>query len=118
MGCSRPATTLISNKYTYSGSAGFSGIPTGATIAAGVYTYAASYDNDLRLLNAAYTLIGGGATEYSDTRGYDAVGNVTSMQTTLTTGTDTQAFCDDEQNQLVWARCHFAGLASGIDWMT
>ena len=31
------------------------------------------------------------------------MGNVTSVQTTLTTGTDNQAFCYDEQNRLTWA---------------
>jgi RHS repeat-associated protein len=36
-------------------------------------------------------------------RGYDAVGNVTAVNTTLAAGTDNQAFCYDEQNRLVWA---------------
>lgn len=31
------------------------------------------------------------------------MGNVTSVQTTLTTGTDNQAFCYEEKNRLVWA---------------
>ncbi len=41
--------------------------------------------------------------EFRQTRGYDPVGNVTSVNTTLPAGTDNQAFCYDEQNRLTWA---------------
>src|SRR5487761_2644697 len=44
-----------------------------------------------------------GTTEFSQTRGYDSVGNVTSVATALPAGTDNQAFCYDEQNRLTWA---------------
>ncbi|MBF6591604.1 MAG: hypothetical protein IVW57_13915 [Ktedonobacterales bacterium] len=44
-----------------------------------------------------------GGTLFAATRGFDAVGNVTSTQMTLPGGTDTQAFCYDEQDRLTWA---------------
>ena len=68
-----------------------------------LYTFAASYDNDLRLYSATVSATSGGTILYSTSRGYDAVGNVTSVGTTLAAGTDDQAFCYDEQNRLVWA---------------
>ena len=40
---------------------------------------------------------------FQSQRGYDAIGNVTAVNTTLAAGTDNQAFCYDEQNRLVWA---------------
>ncbi len=43
------------------------------------------------------------STLFSQTRGYDNVGNVTSVSTTLPAGTDNQVFCYDEQNRLTWA---------------
>ena len=39
---------------------------------------------------------------YQSQCGYDAVGNVTAVATTLSAGTDNQMFCYDEQNRLVW----------------
>ncbi len=44
-----------------------------------------------------------GTTLFDQKRGYDAVGNVTSVNTTLPAGTDNQTFCYDEQNRLTWA---------------
>ena len=44
-----------------------------------------------------------GTTLFSSSRGYDAVGNVTSVNTTLASGTDNQKFCYDDLNRLVWA---------------
>ncbi len=40
---------------------------------------------------------------FQSQRGYDAASNVTAVATTLSAGTDNQAFCYDEQNRLVWA---------------
>jgi hypothetical protein len=62
-----------------------------------------SYDNDLRLSNMSLAATSGGTTLYATSRGYDAVGNLASVSTTLAAGTDQQAFCYDEQNRLVWA---------------
>ncbi|HEX8996275.1 MAG TPA: hypothetical protein VF812_09620, partial [Ktedonobacterales bacterium] len=46
---------------------------------------------------------GSANTLYEVQSTYDAVSNVTSIKTTLPQGTDTQAFCYDEQNRLTWA---------------
>jgi len=69
----------------------------------GVYSYSATHDSDLRLASESLTNVSTGVTLYSSTRGYDPVGNVTSVNTTLATGTDNQVFCYDAFNRLVWA---------------
>jgi RHS repeat-associated protein len=79
---------------------GPAGLPTGATLGDGV-NFGASHDADLRLTSLNFTH--SGTTLFSSARTYDAVSNVTSVSTTLPTGTDTQAFCYDEQNRLTWA---------------
>ncbi len=50
-------------------------------------------DAGLRLTTDVLTT--SSATLYSATRGYDAVGNVISEDTTLAAGTDNQLFCYD-----------------------
>jgi hypothetical protein len=59
------------------------------------------YGNDVRLssLRVANT----STPLFRSQRGYDAASNVTAVATTLSAGTDNQAFCYDEQNRLVWA---------------
>jgi RHS repeat-associated protein len=92
------AQNLVTN-VTYSGAGGAAGLPTGANLG-GVYTFSAGYDLDLRLTNRTIT---SSATTFATSPGYDAVGNVTSVATTIQDGTDNQAFCYDEQDRLVWA---------------
>ena len=73
-----------------------------------------SYNNDLHPLNATATWqsgSGASGTVWSQTRGYDAVGNVISSSSTHATvpgqsssgGSETQNFCYDELSRLVWA---------------
>jgi len=96
------STTLLTN-ITYTGNAGAAGHPTGASVGNGTYTDAATYDADLRLTSETLTNTSLGTTLYQSVRGYDAVSNVTSVDTTLATGTDNQVFCYDALNRLVWA---------------
>ncbi len=76
---------------------------TGAAEGSGVYTYAASYDNDGRVTNSQLTRTSDSVTLFRSARSYDGAGNVTGVATTLSSGTDTQAFCYDELNRLTWA---------------
>ncbi len=99
-GCSQ--VNLLTN-VTYSGTGGAAGFITGGSMANGTYNLTASYDNNLRLSSMALTNAGTGTTLLSTSRSYDAVGNVTAVNTTLATGTDNQRFCYDEQDRLVWA---------------
>ena len=47
--------------------------------------------------------VSSGTTLFESQRGYDAVGNVTAVGTTLAAGTDNQVFCYDDQHRLTWA---------------
>ena len=96
------ATNLLT-AISYSGAGGAAGMPTGANVANGAYTYSASYDASLRPTNFQLVLSSLQTVLFSSSRTYDAVGNVTSVNTTLAAGTDHQAFCYDEQNRLTWA---------------
>ena len=73
-----------------------------------------TYDGDLRPTGSSTTWqsgSGASGTIFSDALAYDAVGNVISRVTTQGTvsgqnnsgGSETQNFCYDEQNRLVWA---------------
>ena len=88
---------------TYSGIAGAAGHMTSANLANGTYSLSASYDNDLRLTSMSLLNVSLGTTLFSSSRGYDTAGNVTSVNTTLASGTDNQKFCYDDLNRLVWA---------------
>ncbi|GER88987.1 hypothetical protein KDW_31490 [Dictyobacter vulcani] len=84
----------------FGGSGAKAGTPTA------VFSTAMSYDGIQRPQTTSATRAGG--TFWSQMRGYDNVGNVTSVNTTLsTTGnvlqTDSQSFCYDDLNRLVWA---------------
>ena len=98
------ATNLLTN-ITYSGVGGAAGKPTGASVANGVYSFSASYDNNLRL--ASESITDGATTLYALSLGYDGASNVTSAATQLdqssATQTDNQDFCYDEQNRLTSA---------------
>ena len=84
-----------------------------------------AYDGDLRPVSALATWqSGSGATGtiFSQGRTYDPVGNVTSVSTTLAAvpgqsgsgGSETQNFCYDEENRLVWAGNSGTQPAAGI----
>src|SRR6185312_5635627 len=77
------ATTLVGG-IGYSGAGGAAGHATSASVANGTYSYSASYDADLRLSSLSVTHTG--TTLFSSQRGYDAVGNVTSVGTALAAG--------------------------------
>ena len=73
-----------------------------------------SYDANLRATGATATWLSGSGnsgTILSQTRSYDPASNVTSLSTTLATvpgapgsgGSETQNYCYDEQNRLIWA---------------
>lgn len=73
-----------------------------------------TYDNVLRPLSITAAWQSGSGTTgnaFTQTRSYDAVGNVISLATTQAAvpgnsasgGSETQVFCYDEQNRLVWA---------------
>ncbi|HVB23328.1 MAG TPA: RHS repeat-associated core domain-containing protein [Ktedonobacteraceae bacterium] len=95
------------------------------------------YDGDLRPAQTTATWQSGSGSSgqiYQEQRTYDSLGNVSSLATSLSTvpgksnsgGTETQDFCYNEQNQLVWAgnsgtepspgngTCGSAPLASGL----
>jgi YD repeat-containing protein len=69
------------------------------------------YDGALRTASATTTWTSSGSTIYSDAVSYDNVSNVLSRSTTQAAvpgvtgsgGSETQNFCYNEQNQLVWA---------------
>jgi RHS repeat-associated protein len=96
------ATQLLSS-VNYSGAGGAAGHITSASVGGGTYNYAASYDADVRLSSLSLTRTSDHTLLFSSQRGYDGVGNVTGVLTTLPAGTDSQAYCYDEQNRLVWA---------------
>ena len=96
------ATTLLSS-IGYSGAGGAAGHPTSASVANGTYSYSASYDSDLRLSSLSLANASSGTMLFASQRGYDAVGNVTAVGTTLAAGTDNQVFCYDDQHRLTWA---------------
>jgi hypothetical protein len=72
-------------------------------VGGGTYTFGASYDADVRLSSLSVSNTSTCALLFQSQRGYDAASNVTSVATTLSAGTDNQAFCYDDQNRLVWA---------------
>ncbi len=77
-------------------------------------SHALGYDGNLRLQSIATSWQGGSSnsgTAFSQTRTYDPASNVISLSTTQAAvpgqsgsgGSETQNFCYDEQNRLVWA---------------
>jgi len=84
------------------------------TASTGLSSEQYSYDADLRATGATATWLSGSGssgTILSQTRTYDPSSNVTSLSTTLAAvpgasgsgGSETQNFCYDEQNRLIWA---------------
>lgn len=87
-------TTLLSNA-AYSGIGGSFGEMTGATL--GGTTFGASYDLLDRATDLNVKRTSDNATIFDQARTFAAAGNVSTINTTLPTGTDNQAFCYDEQ---------------------
>ena len=96
------ATSLL-DTIGYSGAGGAAGHATSANVAGGTYSFSSTYDADTRLSSLSLTNVSTSAVLFRSQRGYDAASNVTAVNTTLSAGTDNQAFCYDEQNRLVWA---------------
>ncbi|HEX5159755.1 MAG TPA: hypothetical protein VFW17_21275 [Ktedonobacterales bacterium] len=96
------ATTLLGS-IGYTGAGGAAGHATSASVGGGVYTFGASYDADTRLSSLSVSNTSTSAPLFQSQRGYDAASNVTAVATTLSAGTDNQAFCYDDENRLVWA---------------
>ena len=92
------ATTLLGS-IGYSGAGGAAGHATSANVGGGTYTFGASYDADVRLSSLSVSNTSTSALLFQSQRGYDAASNVTAVATTLSAGTDNQAFCYDDQNR-------------------
>jgi len=84
------------------------------TASTGLSSEQYSYDANLRPTGATATWLSGSGTSgtiLSQNRTYDPASNVTSLSTTLAAvpgvsgsgGSETQNFCYDEQNRLIWA---------------
>jgi RHS repeat-associated protein len=90
---------------TYTGTGGAEGAITSAIwgqTTGATYTYSAAFDllgraTDINVKNGSLTVM------FDQARTFDAGGNVSTIDTTLTAGTDNQAFCYDEQNRLTAA---------------
>jgi hypothetical protein len=93
--------TTIASGITYSGLAGAAGAITSMNLGGSVYSYAASYDTGMRLTSAQ--LANSGSTRYQTQPAYDAANNVVSVQTSISGQTDTQQFCYDDLNRLIWS---------------
>jgi hypothetical protein len=96
------ATTLLGS-IGYTGVGGAAGHATSASVGGGTYSFSASYDADVRLSGPSVANTSTSARLFQSQRGYDAASNVTAVATTLSAGTDNQAFCYDDENRLVWA---------------
>ncbi len=97
-----PGLPLLS-AITYTGQLGATGTPSGGQLDGSILTYSASADALLRPTDTKYTQTSGGTTVYEVQPSYDAASNVIGVATTLASGTDTQTFCYDDLNRLVWA---------------
>ena len=96
-------TTTLLSTLTYTGTGGAMGNPSSASVGNGIYTWQASYDGMTRPTESKMLLASNNSTLYDTLRTFDNVGNVSTINTTLPTGTDNQRFCYDEQNRLNWA---------------
>jgi RHS repeat-associated protein len=92
--------TLLSNA-TYAGPGGANGSITSANWAGTTYAYSAAFD--LLGRGTDINVKKGSTIMFDQARSFDASGNVSTINTTMSTGTDNQAFCYDEQNRLIAA---------------
>ncbi|HET9849978.1 MAG TPA: RHS repeat-associated core domain-containing protein, partial [Candidatus Dormibacteraeota bacterium] len=107
---SQGTTTLLSNA-TYSSSQGSeyggpAGLMTSANLDNGAFVATWSHDALLRASGSYLSCISRcGSPAFSDSRTFDAAGNVTSARTQFggILTADVQGFCYDEQDRLIWA---------------
>lgn len=131
---SSPTSTIFGN-VSYEGHGLLSGWQSGTAIPSGSSTtYQAglglSYDGELRLSGSTFSLTNVSASTTSTISSvqpsYDAEGNVTQVMTTLPTvgstagGNETQAFCYDDLDRLIWAGTQGTGSCgrSGSEGIT
>ncbi len=109
VGTSQGNTTLLNASYSSTDYGGPAGLMTSATFGASGIRASWSHDALLRLTASQLSQCGGGRCvpnpTFSDSRSFDAAGNVTSVGSELGDihRVDTQGFCYDEQDRLVWA---------------
>ncbi len=100
---STTSTLLSAAQYQFTGGAYGDMTSAGLDGATPVYSFSAVYDSLGRNTDLKIQKVAGSVTMFDQSRVFDAVSNVTSAATSLSTGTDNQAFCYDEQNRLTWA---------------
>jgi RHS repeat-associated protein len=98
----RSTTSLLSGA-AYAGAGGPYGYISSANQAGTTYQYSAVFDLLARAVDIKVQRSKDGATMFEQARTFDAAGNVSTANASLTAGTDKQAFCYDEQNRLTWA---------------
>jgi RHS repeat-associated protein len=96
-------STTLFNQASYTGPGGAAGNVSSAQLAGGIYTFTAGYDLVMRPTDMKLSLSSGGTTLFESQPGYDAASNVVGVATTVPGGTDSQQFCYDDLNRLVWA---------------
>ncbi len=103
-------TTTLATNITYGDNSSGNGVTFGAggqlvgmTLDNGIYTTSYTYDDDARLTDTQFKRTSDNLLFFESGRAYDGVGNVATELTRVPQGTDTQAFCYDEQNRLTWA---------------
>jgi RHS repeat-associated protein len=93
--------TLLS--VNYQNAAGAAQMPSSALVGNGIYQWNLNYDALFNPIEQQVQKVSGSVTLFDQTRSYDAVGNVSTVNTTLPTGTDHQMFCYDAMNRMTWA---------------
>ncbi|HZO72142.1 MAG TPA: RHS repeat-associated core domain-containing protein [Ktedonobacteraceae bacterium] len=78
-------------------------MPSSALVDNGNYQWNLNYDALFNPIEQQVQKVSGSVTLFDQTRSYDAVGYVNTVNTTLPAGTDHQMFCYDEMNRLTWA---------------
>jgi RHS repeat-associated core domain len=96
-------TNTLLSAVNYQNAAGANQMPSSALVGNGVYQWNLNYDSLSNPTEQKVQKVSGGATLFDQTRTYDAVGNVSTVNTTLPTGTDNQRYCYDEMNRMTWA---------------
>jgi RHS repeat-associated protein len=96
-------TTPRASNIAYAGMGGAYGEMTSANLSGTTYLYSASYDVLGRATDTNVKRTSDNGVIFDQSRGFDAVGNVTTESMTLPAGTDNQSFCYDEQDRLTWA---------------
>jgi RHS repeat-associated protein len=96
------SNTLVS-AISYGNQAGALKLPSSASVGNSAYQWTMGYDLLGRQTSTAVNRASDSALLFSQSRAFDAVSNVTSVNTALFAGTDNQAYCYDDLNRLSWA---------------